>query len=399
MLRKWFILAFLLVFFGLLAACQSTQAPVVKVTEENSLDEPRLASETKVLSDEALVALENYNSETGLITFRHSEAPIWLDNLQQNDIVATGITNAAPYGFLRRVTHKEYVDDKVVLRTEQAALEDAVDNGSLSVTKFVDDNVQLQSAEGVTMNLVSSQATDWDEDLQPQWTLAKKCIEIIKSDTTSVKLSSNMKVCLAIEVDIKIGWGLKEVKAVASYTQKGYFDFEADYKSKFNRPVYLGTIPFDKFNEKLGFLPVVIEVDVDFYMGAKGVVEAHTRIRAEVDGSWDLGARYDRTNKWQWVNDRKLNFQVTQKEIKGSADLQIYLRANATVQFYHGAAEIKLKGKIYVGGKAEVNNCILKAEVHKGYKIRPRVRLIIWNWDKVWEKQKLLYQWQDNLCG
>jgi formylglycine-generating enzyme required for sulfatase activity len=81
------------------------------------------------------------------VIFGQSSMP---SDIEVGSIIASGITDKSPAGYLRRVVSIEDANEQTVLRTEQATLTDAIKKGSVSGTIpiTVDDILEVELSDG-----------------------------------------------------------------------------------------------------------------------------------------------------------------------------------------------------------------------------------------------------------
>ena len=97
---------------GLAAAGQSGQIPAT----------------TKVLSSASTIYLTIAPDQS---VFTFSQMTSELERLAPGDVIVSGISRAAPYGFLRRVVSVSVVGGRVVVATSPARLKDAIPEGRI----------------------------------------------------------------------------------------------------------------------------------------------------------------------------------------------------------------------------------------------------------------------------
>lgn len=94
-------------------------------------DEPVIPETTKVIHRSTLDALASVSDDESVFVF--SRGPLELESLAPGDVLVSGVTSADPNGFLRKVTEISTQGDYILIKTEQATLEDAIQKGSAQV--------------------------------------------------------------------------------------------------------------------------------------------------------------------------------------------------------------------------------------------------------------------------
>ncbi|MBW6466207.1 MAG: carboxypeptidase-like regulatory domain-containing protein [Brevefilum sp.] len=113
--------------------------------------EPVITDNTEVLTDESNQYLDPTQSDGTIFTF--SQTTTELDALDIGDIMVSGVSENAPDGYLRKVKEIYYSGGSVIITTEPATLEEAIQDGSVFIQeKLSPDQVTSMSAlTGVTM--------------------------------------------------------------------------------------------------------------------------------------------------------------------------------------------------------------------------------------------------------
>lgn len=145
LVRGRWCLRFVIVLVIALAAC-TQQPPVGR--------EAIIPDTTKVADPATRAALTAFDLDTGEMRFS-TTTPL-LASLQLDDVIVAEPSEAAPYGYLRKVKSKVTQGSEVVLQTTQANLTDAIHQGWLDASDDLeaDDLVSATSfVEGVTVGL------------------------------------------------------------------------------------------------------------------------------------------------------------------------------------------------------------------------------------------------------
>src|SRR3989344_9341830 len=91
----------------------------------------KIPETTKALDEYSAPQLLTY-SDDGTISF--SETTEQLESLSVGDVIVSDVNGIAPNGFLRKVTNIS-TDSGLVLETTQATLEEAIEKGSVEISK------------------------------------------------------------------------------------------------------------------------------------------------------------------------------------------------------------------------------------------------------------------------
>ena len=111
------------------------QALFPLITRDDTEVPPVIPNTTKVLPEATTQYLTSISSDGAIFTF--SQATPALLALAPGDIMVGDVAENAPDGFLRRVISVTPSDGQVFVNTEDATLEDAIDSGSLEVSRVL----------------------------------------------------------------------------------------------------------------------------------------------------------------------------------------------------------------------------------------------------------------------
>jgi len=111
---------------------------------------PVIEETTEVLPTETLQDLTDLSPE-GVLTF--SETSAALQEVAPGDVIAGGVSAEAPYGFLRAVTSITTQGDQVIVETQPATIEDAIQQGTLTLSRQLTpaDLESMTALPGVTL--------------------------------------------------------------------------------------------------------------------------------------------------------------------------------------------------------------------------------------------------------
>lgn len=117
--------------------------------EDDTNPQNNQTGEIIVLDDNNLNNILSYSSNTGIIVFNSVSSEV--SSLSKDDILVAGISNSTPYGFLRKV--KSVSEDKKTVQTQQATLEEAIEEGGLYFEKRLkpDKNFKMDLEKGVKL--------------------------------------------------------------------------------------------------------------------------------------------------------------------------------------------------------------------------------------------------------
>jgi len=133
MWKKIFLLSFILCLFITLVGCGGGGNPIIPPIPEPEAIETIVPETSKVVEEETIEEIVSITEDQSTIVFKSSTPQ--LEELAPGDIIAMGVTENTPEGLLRKVTKvtKGVKDSsEVVIETEFATLEEAIEQGDFS---------------------------------------------------------------------------------------------------------------------------------------------------------------------------------------------------------------------------------------------------------------------------
>jgi len=176
-----------------------------------------IPSTTKVLSGSTTQHLSSISPDG--VTYTFSQSTSELESLSPDDIIASGVAENAPYGFLRKVTSVSTVGSDVVVQTSDATLEEAIQNGTITISKTfspADVVSDVPLSAGVTVVPTFPRAEE-AAPVEPvsveyirQWVLEDEVIYDQDGDLTTTydQITANGSIAISLSVDftLKISW-------------------------------------------------------------------------------------------------------------------------------------------------------------------------------------------------
>jgi formylglycine-generating enzyme required for sulfatase activity len=268
-------------------------------------DEVVIPDTTVVLTDSTVQHLE---SISGDMTFTFDQWTPELEALDPGDIIVGDMSSAAPNGFLRKVESVEPLCDKVVVDTEPATLEEAIDTGSTGLNKALtpEDVVGGWQADGVTS--VSS-----PDDVR--FELRLEDVVLYDDDgnlsTTNDQVTADGSISLEVGLDLglKIRWfRVKEFHCILNATERAELSVNWRAAGGFEKSKQIAEKRFTPTTVWIGPVPVVIQPVLSIRVSVSGEVWAEVTAGVSQQASLSLGVRYENGN-WQDVHEFNNEFQ------------------------------------------------------------------------------------------
>lgn len=275
--RRW-SLSLVPVLLLVLAACGGPAAP-----KPPGGGTATLADNTTVLDEASLDALDDVAND-GEYTF-HSVTPTLAD-LAVGDVFIAGVSDATPFGALRRVDGVTPSGAGISLQTSQATLQDAFEELAVDF-------------DGTVSALASARHPDLDA-IRPQADGISFPINLSASgEDGSVTLTGAVSLApsfdLTIDFDIS-SFSLDELSMEFGASQSLLADLTGSGTVSFEEGVTLGTIPFAPIILSIpypgGILPVVLTPTVSVEAGLEGSASGSFAASVDQQASISVGLGY-----------------------------------------------------------------------------------------------------------
>jgi hypothetical protein len=265
-------------------------------------------------------------------------------SLRDGDIVVSGYEG----GFLRKVQKVETSGDKVVVRTEDASLEDVVVSGTLGTSAG-------PTAEGQSAPLDYHPLGTQDGSLDMSFSRDVSGMQLVKEDNLKVRVTSGtVNVQASLDLGLTYESGLQAAHAVASGQVEVDMEIEveADLGGPIDRAVNLWTspdvpIPLASFVACHGQLVIRGLLKIN----ASGRVTLRMKETLQLDSRY--GFFYTKDGGFEKVGDFNAQWQQGDPALGGMVDVdgKVALQGGVNVVFYPGH---KIFGKL-TGTKANVS--------------------------------------------
>jgi formylglycine-generating enzyme required for sulfatase activity len=267
---------------------------------------PTISPNTEVISSDTnqhLASVSQNGSE-----FSFSQTPE-LQSLAVGDIMVSGITTAAPNGYLRKVTAITNQDGNVVVSTEPAVLEEAIQDGTAYISESLSPAqvAQTKALPGVTMMTPES-------DLQRTFLFNVDDVVLYDKDnnlsTTGDQIRANGSIELAMGFEFYVniqGHELRNMTFASNNTLTNEIKIfsELDLGS-IDKEVVLDSLTFDPFDVQIGLVPVVVVPCLEIVVGVDGSVKVGISASVKRESSLRVGVEYVNPAGWRPIRELTL---------------------------------------------------------------------------------------------
>jgi len=315
------------------AAAHSSNTIYLPLVASSTSSVPTVIPDTtEVLPETTTQYLSEVSGDGAVFTFTQSTAD--LDALAPGDVMVSDATSNAPNGFLREVTSVSLSGGQVVVGTEQATLEEAIESGEAHVSQTLTPG-QIQAGmqlQGVT--LAASQLEDefyfkledvvlYDDDGDP--------------DTTSDQIKADGSIQLEPGFDFSLvvrHWRLEEL----SFTTSAKETTELEIKSEFDlvsieEEKEIARYTFTPVTVMVGPVPVVLVPVLTVNVGVDGSVHVGVTAKVTQEATLIAGLRYA-GETWNPVSHFSNEFHYGPPALSAGLDLKGYFGAQLSLLLY-----------------------------------------------------------------
>jgi len=313
---------------------------------------PIIPDTTHPLTEETTQHLVSVSEDGEVFTF--DEMTPELEAVETRHVMVGGVSTAAPDGFLRTVTAVSTEDGQVRVETEQATLEDAIEQGGFSISR------QLTPADvqgGYMAPGVSLQA---GSNLPNAFFFEIEDVVLYDHDgnrnTTDDQVNANGSLELAPTFDFGLlveHWTLQRMEVVLRADEVADLEIVAEAeiigleaRIEIAR-LYLGTMTVF-----VGVVPVVIVLDMPVYLCADGKVTVGITAGVTQQARLSAGVRYENED-WTLIAALDNSFVFTRPRLTAGADLKAYVDPLLRFRLY-GVAGPWVAARPYLELEADV---------------------------------------------
>ncbi|MDR0558794.1 MAG: fibrobacter succinogenes major paralogous domain-containing protein [Prevotellaceae bacterium] len=310
---------------------------------------PQIPVETVVIKEKIVEqSLDSISNSTGTLYF--SNLP---DNvaLEEGNVIVSGVSDAAPQGFLYKVERITQDGDKTIVETTDATLEEAIGNGSVSATINLDDQpftVIDEDGNQVMPVRVKGLETKFTFPVYKEW-------KDPADNRYSITVSGEFSLSNELQLEASVEWGKLKYLRIADKIEtelKINVKGEISGKHKFgeNLPP-IRTINLSPVTIMFGIIPVVVTPAIPVYLTAE--VSGKAGVELNIFNrkiSNTLGVKYENGNTSGILEHAVKNESALDNPLKFNFDGECKLKLSPKMQltlYNVDAAKIGLEASLY----------------------------------------------------
>lgn len=290
---------------------------------------------TKVLSETTVLNLVSVSKDGA--TFSFSRPDPQLQSLKPGDVIVGGVSAQTPDGFLRRVAQVKQQGDGVVVVTQPARLEDAVEQGSLSVSRpLKPSDVRTGfTRPGVALASLAPMG------ISDEWvvTLADTVLVDLDGDpgTTNDQVRADGKIAFKplLDFELQIRWfKVQRIALVAGATESVDLQVYGNVQLlDTHKEVEVAYFPLQPLTFFIGPVPVVLTPMLNVVVGLDGSARVSFAAGVTQQASLSAGLRYE-NNRWVPVANFSNSFKYTPPQVTGNLRVEAYGGIRLAVLIY-----------------------------------------------------------------
>ena len=306
------------------------------IVNNASLLMPIIPETTNTLPPETTQQLTSVSSDG--VTYTFAKMTPALAAVAPGEIMVAAPSNAAPDGFLRRVTAVNTTGGQVVVQTQAATLEDAIQQGEVYVNQRLSPtNAQaVEIAPGITLMPSSV--------VSPDASFYVKMEDVVVYDddgnlsTKDDQVVANGSIEFAPTVDFRLlirDWEIEELYFAANAQETAELEFETKLQKSLIEKEFLLSDPIQlaQIVAMVGPVPVVLIPVLTFQVGIDGSVHVGVVTRVEQVLTATAGARYA-GGAWGPVSELSNQFTFTPPTLHAGLDFKGYANARLQLLLY-----------------------------------------------------------------
>jgi Tol biopolymer transport system component len=296
---------------------------------------PIIPDTTNVLTEATTQYLISVSANGAVFTFSQNTPELTL--LDVGDIMVADVSDAAPYGFLRQVTSKNASGGQVVVNTIPTTLEDAIQQGAISISQQLTPaniesmttkpGVTLLNAAGSTMNsgffFEINDVVLYDDDGNPNTT------------NDQIKVNGSVELAPRFDWDFAIqNWQLQELEFVLNTEETAELEFEIEVEILSLEAYYeLATLHLGTITVFVGPVPVVFVIEMPIYLRGDGDVSVGVTTSVTQQANLSAGLRYQQGN-WSPIANLNNSFTWQLPTLSAGLDFKGYIDPPLSLLLY-----------------------------------------------------------------
>ena len=261
-----------------------------------------------------------------------------MSKAKKGDILVSGPTSSAPYGFLNKITNVTTSKGKVRVQTEKATLEEAIEHSDMGAGSYTLNSGELELRDATVVydpQVIDVSGETWDSpaslyelpmQLDPQfrrgvsedYCFSNKTVKDGSKTLATISGCITPSAFAELQMDIGVTWKfIVPVPRVDRFMTKvgggvnGNLKVEtANAQVGFNESITLASYVFGASTFFVGPIPVVLTPRLNIVLNIDGSISYEASIDARGNVDFELGGEYKRDSGWRAIKSFDYDFNI-----------------------------------------------------------------------------------------
>jgi photosystem II stability/assembly factor-like uncharacterized protein len=351
---------------------------------EPTTPEIEISPLTKVVPELARMSIMHI--DTGF-TFMVVNGNEYFDALKKGDIMADGVWEKAPYGYLRKITNITEENGIKTIQTRQASLAEAIKTGSIRMKTEDVKLGEIQSirlAKGVHLkNTKNPEFTVFDFEIDHTFTASGSEINLQGNSKLSMNLFFDFDWSVEFDLDwIPISISVDYFETGIKVEQSSAIAVNSESGISLNQDVELAYFTLTPITFFVGPVPVVFFPVVSLDVNMNGEITANFSVSASENLTAKLGVKYD--DSWGKINTIiSSNTDFSAPAIQSSIAVSTSVGPKASILLYGIAGPYAMAGGC-LGLEAQPNGGNWNLDMNVGVNYNVGIEVDILGFEEDW---------------
>lgn len=250
------------------------------------------------------------------------------ENLKPGDVIVTGVSTYTPYGLIRKITTTKTDGNNIIVKTtDDARITDAIEKGSVSISKALvpTDIRESQSLRGVSLTETKEMPTGVIVSNESLFTLFLQDTILYQDGVNKITAEGSISFGIGLDVDIDIGWGkIEYIKFETSPYQTARLHISSNVDYAINKKVKIAEYTLAPIVTFVGIVPIVFVPIVTVNVGLDGEVSVGLSSGIIESAQIIAGLEYQ-NGTWKSIADPDVNINYDQPLVSGEMSATAYV--------------------------------------------------------------------------
>ena len=385
-MKKLLFISLLLSIILLPTSCKKNSTPDPDPNPDpDPQQEVEVNPKTKVAPDVASLAIVEIDSNYNFTVMPGNE---YFDNLEKGDIMVAGVSDKAPYGYLRKVVSIENDDSGLkTIKTEKATLIETCKVGSVHFSSGdvkISQIQKIELAKGVKLvNSKDPNFTVFDFDINKDIDFNGVNVNLNGASSLKMNLFFNFDWSVEFDLDwVPISFNVDLFETGVKVDQSSSIAVTIEDQLQYNKAVDLATFYLQPITFFIGPIPVVFVPKVVLSADMNGNVSAMVKISASENFKGKLGVKYD-DDGWGKIAEKTVNTDYSAPVMDASTESNVGVGPLVNIMLYGIVGPYAMMDGC-VGLNAEPNGENWNLDLNVGLRYNVGIQVDVLGFDEDW---------------